>query len=122
MPYNERVNALGYILVPRNRAGMVGQMSGDVNPDDLLFFPFTRDEQAAIAPALRAFEKAFAFDSSGRRAEQLIDTRYAALAADIARDFARTGPDPHAQAAAARLAEALDAALDCGSYAEFAFD
>lgn len=109
-------------MVPRNRAGMVGQMSGDVDPDDLLFFPFTRDEQADIAPALQAFEKAFAFDSSGRKAEQLIDTRYAALAADIARDFAQASPDPRTQAAAMRLAEALDAALDCGSYAEFAFD
>ena len=113
---------VGYLMVPCNRDGMVGQMAGTADPDDLLFFAFTPTEQAAIAPLMQAFEREFAFDSAGRTAEQLIDTRYAAFAADIARDFARNAHDEGTAAAANRVADALDAALDYGSYTEFAFD
>jgi len=122
MPYNTAMEHVGYLIVPRNRAGMVGQMAGDADADDLLFFPFTRSEQTAIQPLMKAFEDSFSFDSAGRTAEQLIDTRYAALAADIARDFARGAQDDSTRTAALRVAEALDAALDYGSYTEFAFD
>lgn len=113
---------LGYVIVPRNREGMVGQMAGDANPDDLLFFAFTPQEVAAAADVMRAFQDAFGFDADGLRVEQLVDTRYAGLAEDIARARARQADTPLEREAASRIADALAASLQYGSYAEFAFD
>ena len=109
----------GYVIVPRNREGMVGQMAGDANPDDLIFFPFTKSEMDAAKPLMRAFERAFGFDAEGNTVEQLIDTRFAGMAEDMARSTASAATDEAEKASAKRIADALAAALECGSYAEF---
>lgn len=112
---------LGYVIVPRNREGMVGQMAGNADADDLLFFPFTKEEMDAAKPLMRAFEQAFGFDAEGNTVEQLIDTRFAGLAQDMARSRVQAAASEAERVAAGRIAEALDAALQTGSYAEFAF-
>jgi hypothetical protein len=107
--------------VPRNRKGMVGQMAGNADADDLLFFPFTKEEVEAAKPLMRAFERAFGFDAQGDTVEQLIDTRFAGLAQDMACAAARDAASDVERVAAGRIADALEAALQTGSYAEFAF-
>ena len=113
---------VGYLIVPRNREGMVGQMAGDAEPDDLLFFSMTEAEARASRPLLHAFQDAFGFDAEGAIVEQLIDTRYAGLAESIARTWADTATSEAERRAAACIADALAAALDLGSYVEFALD
>ena len=112
---------LGYVIVPRNREGMVGQMAGDANADDLLFFSFTKAEMEAAKPLMHAFQDAFGFDAEGNTVEQLIDTRFASMAEDMARAAAEAATDNIERTAAGRIADALAAALDTGSYAEFDF-
>jgi hypothetical protein len=113
---------LGYVIVPRNRAGMVGQMAGNAAAEDLLFFAFTQAEMAAAKPLMHAFQDAFGFDAEGNTVEQIIDTRFASIAEDMARSVAASTSDDAERAAAERIADALAAALETGSYAEFAFD
>jgi hypothetical protein len=100
---------------------MVGQMAGNADADDLLFFPFTKEEMEAAKPLMRAFERAFGFDAQGDTVEQLIDTRFAGLAQDMACAAARDAASDVERVAAGRIADALEAALQTGSYAEFAF-
>ena len=113
---------LGYLIVPRNREGMVGQMAGDADRDDLLFFAFTQAEIDAARPLLQAFEATFGFDSRGALVEQLIDTRYTGIAGTLARERARISTSEPERAAASRIAEALAAAEEFGSYVEFALE
>jgi hypothetical protein len=97
-------------------------MHGDTTgaDDDLLYIPLTSDEVAGMMPLLREYEDAFGFDSRGQTVEQLIDTRCAPDALELARAY-ETASDAAERSAASKMAEALEAALDYGSYVELAF-
>lgn len=122
LTYNAYMEKLGYAIVPRNREGMVGQMAGNADVGDLIFFPFTQAEMNAVAPLLSAFERAFGFDAKGGTVEQLIDTRFATMAEDMAREAAASANGEVERTACIRMADALAAALETGSYMELAFD
>lgn len=118
------VRCAGYLIVPLTRQGMVCLMAGtedEAEADDLLFVPFTSGEMAAAGNMMREFERLFAFDSRGNTAEQLIDTRYADVALDVAH-AAGAAPASELEASASRkMIQALKAALEAGSFVEFAF-
>lgn len=113
-------------MVPCNRMGMIELMEdtalvGD-ETENIRYFPLSSEEYQAIMPLLRQYERAFGFDSEGGSVEQLIDTRSAPIALELAASFLAAAETPAAKAASRAMAEALEYALKCGSFVEFSLD